>query len=162
MRLAIALAVLLSATITAADTSSAIKGSGKYGTAGCGLGSLAFGNQPGGVQILASTTNSTSANQTFGMTSGTSNCGASAFASGTKNFVDANREVLAKDAARGEGEAIGALAVINQCKDMKAVGAALQRDYGTIFPSEKATNAEVTDALLKTLHSDPSLGCGQG
>ncbi len=135
---------------------------GKYGTAGCGLGSLAFQNQPGGVQILAATTNGTSANQTFGITSGTSNCEPGLLAQGTKNFVDANREVLAKDAARGEGEAIGALAVLNQCKDMKAVGAALQRDYATIFPSENTTNEAVTDALLKTLHSDPSLGCGQG
>jgi hypothetical protein len=114
------------------------------------------------VQVLAATTNGTSASQTFGITSGTSNCEPGLLAQGTKNFVDANREVLAKDAARGQGEAIGALAVINQCKNMQGVGAALQRDYGTIFPSEKATNAQVTDAILKTLHSDPSLGCGQG
>ena len=162
MRLAIALAVLVSASITLAADTDGIKGSGKYGTAGCGLGSLAFDNQPGGIQILASTTNNLFGTQTFGITTGTSNCEPGLLAQGTKNFVDANREVLAKDAARGQGEAIGALAVINQCKDMKGVGAALQRDYGTIFPSEKATNVEVTDAILKTLHSDPSLGCGQG
>ncbi len=133
-----------------------------YGTAGCGLGSLVFQNQPGGVQILAATTNATSANQTFAITTGTSNCAPGAFAMGTKNFVDANREVLAKDAARGEGEAVGAIAVINACKDVRGVGAALQRDYATIFPSEKATNEDVTNAILKTLQSDPSLGCGGG
>ncbi len=137
-----------------------VKGTGKYGAAGCGLGSLAFGNQPGGVQILASTTNGTSGNQTFGITSGTSNCEPGVLASGTKNFVEANREVLAKDAARGEGEAIGALAVINQCRDLRAVGAALQRDFNAIFPSEQATSEEVTQAILRTLHSDPALGCG--
>ena len=117
------------------EAEKAIKGTGKYGTAGCGLGSLAFDSQPGAVQILAVTLNATGV-QTFGITTGTSNCQPGLFAQGTKDFVDANREVLAKDAARGEGEAI--------------------------FPSEKATNEEVTDAILRTLRSDPALGCGQG
>ncbi len=131
----------------------------KYGTAGCGLGSLAFGNQQGGIQIIAATLNGTGI-QTFGITTGTSNCEPGAFASGTKNFVDANREVLAKDAARGSGEAIGAIAVINQCKDIAGVGTALQKNYAAIFPSEKATNEQVTAAILQTLHGDPALGCG--
>ena len=161
----VAFAIALVATTAAAQSDSAkkaVKGSGKYGLAGCGLGSLVFENQPGAVQILAATTNGTSGSQTFGITTGTSNCEPGLLASGTKNFVDANREALAKDAARGEGEAVGAIAAINQCRDMKAVGAALQRDYSAIFPSEKTTNDEVTQAILKTLHSDPSLGCGQG
>jgi hypothetical protein len=161
MRLAIALAVLLSATTTFAADSGGLKGSGKYGTAGCGLGSLAFGNQPGGVQILAATTNSLFGTQTFGITTGTSNCGPGLFAMGTKNFVEANREVLAKDISRGTGEAIGALAVINACQDSSKVGAALQKNFAAIFPTEKATDDQVTEAILKTLHSDPAVGCGR-
>ena len=98
--------------------------------------------------------------QTFGITTGTSNCQPGLMASGTKSFVDANREALAKDAARGEGEAIGAIAVINECRDLRAVGAAMQREFQTIFPSEQATNEQVTEAILRTLHSDPALGCG--
>ncbi|MCX5790873.1 MAG: DUF3015 family protein, partial [Elusimicrobia bacterium] len=44
-----------------------------YGSAGCGLGSLAFqGNDQ--TQILAATTNGTFGSQTFGLTFGTSNC----------------------------------------------------------------------------------------
>jgi hypothetical protein len=147
--------------LASAASAQGIKGTGKYGTAGCGLGSLAFSDQSGGIQILAATTNGTSWNQLFGITSGTSNCQPGAFAMGTKNFVDANREVLAKDAARGEGDAIGAIAVINECKDPRAVGAALQRDFRTIFPSTQATNEQVTEAILRTLHSDPALGCGR-
>ncbi len=80
---------------------------------------------------------------------------------GTKNFVEANREVLAKDISRGTGEAIGALAVINACQDSSKVGAALQKNFGTIFPSENATSDQVTEAILKTLHEDPSVGCGR-
>jgi hypothetical protein len=153
-----ALAVIL---LSSAASAQGVKGTGKYGTAGCGLGSLAFGDQPGGVQILASTTNGTSGNQTFGITSGTSNCGPGVMAQGTKSFVEANREALAKDVARGEGDAIGAIAVINGCRDVRAIGAALQRDFQQIFPTEQASSDEVTQAILRTLHGDPALGCGQ-
>jgi DUF3015 family protein len=165
MRIAIALALVLAAATAAAvdkQTERAIRGTGVYGSAGCGLGSMAFGNQPGGVQILASTTNGViSWNQTFGITFGTSNCGPSLFAQGTLNFVEANRQVVAKDISRGQGETIAALTVINACKDSHAVGAALQQNFAVIFPSEKATNESVTRAILTTL-SDPALGCGRG
>ncbi|MFT3917174.1 MAG: DUF3015 family protein [Anaeromyxobacteraceae bacterium] len=137
-----------------------VKGAGKYGTAGCGLGSMIFADQPGMVQIFAATTNGTFANQTFGITSGTLNCGSGMMAMGTKNFVDANREALAKDISRGQGEAIGALTVINACEDSSKVGAALQAQFKSIFPTAQATNDEVTAAILKTL-TDPAVGCGK-
>jgi hypothetical protein len=139
-----------------------LKGSGKYGAAGCGLGAMAFGDQQGGLQIVAATLNAILWNQTFGITFGTLNCGPSLLAQGTRNFVEANREALAKDVARGEGEAIGALTVINRCADSRAVGAALQARFGAIFPSEQATDAEVTAAILETLLADPALGCAKG
>ena len=154
-------AALLSAT-TASAQGGGIKGDGRYGTAGCGLGSLAFHDEQGGIQILAATLNATGI-QTFGITTGTSNCGPGLFAMGTKNFVEANREALAKDAARGQGDAIGAIAVINACRgDPRAVGAALQKNFKVIFPSETASSDEVTAAILKTLHDDAALGCGTG
>ena len=143
-------------------TKNAIKGKGTYGAAGCGLGSMAFGDQPGAVQILAATTNGLFGSQTFGITTGTSNCGPGLVAQGTKAFVEGNRVALAKDAARGQGDAIGAVAVINHCQDLPAVARALQANYTAIFPSEQATDVEVTNALLKTLHSDPALGCKAG
>ncbi len=160
MRIAIAFVAILTATPALAQ--SGLKGTGVYGTAGCGLGSLAFGNQKGGIQILAATTNGLFGTQTFGITTGTSNCGPGLLAMGTKNFVEANREALAKDISRGQGEAIGAITVINACKDSHAVGAALQRSFGAIFPSENATSDEVTEAILRTLHADASLGCARG
>jgi hypothetical protein len=162
---ALALAVALfapSAFAQSKQTKQAIKGTGVYGDAGCGLGSLAFGNQPGMVQIFASTTNNLTATNTFGITTGTSNCGPGLFAMGTKNFVDGNRDMVAKDISRGGGEAIGALTQINACADSSAVGAALQKNYATIFPSEATSTEAVTEAILKTLHGDSSLGCGRG
>ena len=159
MRKVLALAILALAAPALAAETGGLKGSGAYGTAGCGLGSLAFGTQAGAVQILAATTNTIFGTQTFGITTGTSNCGPGLFAMGTKNFVEANREAVAKDISRGEGEAIGALSVINGCQDTRAVGAALQRSFSAIFPSEQASSDEITKAILETLHADPALGC---
>ncbi len=159
----LAAAPALAQSKTEEDLRKGLKGApGNYGAAGCGLGAMAFKDQPGGLQIIAATLNGICANQTFGITFGTSNCGPSLFAQGTRNFVEANREVLAKDVARGEGEAIGALTVINACSDSRAVGAALQRRFGAIFPSADVSDAAVTDAILETLLADPSLGCGRG
>jgi len=158
LKLAVLAALALTATAASAD---GIKGTGRYGTAGCGLGSLVFADQQGGVQIIAATLNGTGI-QTFGITSGTSNCGPGLVAQGTKAFVEGNRVALAKDAARGQGDAIGAVAVINKCENIPAVAAALQRDFKAIFPSEQATDVQVTNALLKTLHADPALGCKAG
>jgi hypothetical protein len=121
---------------------------------------MAFGSQPGAIQILAATTNGLFATQTFGITTGTSNCGAGAMAAnGTRNFVEANREVLAKDMSRGQGETIGALTWMAGCSDSRAVGAALQASYSTIIPSEQASSQQIADKLLETLKSDKSLGC---
>ncbi len=159
MRFALALVTILAAGPAFAQ--GGLKGTGAYGAAGCGLGSLVFGAQPGAVQILAATTNGTFGSQTFGITTGTSNCGSGLMAMGTKNFVEANREVLAKDISRGQGEAIGALTVINACQDSAKVGQALQKNFSAIFPTENASSDEVTQAILQTLHSDASLGCGQ-
>src|SRR5262245_22752963 len=68
-----------------------------YGAAGCGLGSVFFGSKPGFIQVLAATTNGTSGNQTFGITSGTSNCDTGSGGSASaKVFIAANREALSK------------------------------------------------------------------
>jgi hypothetical protein len=159
MRVIVAAALLALATAASAQTG--LKGTGVYGTAGCGLGSLVFGNQAGAVQLLAATTNGIGG-QTFAITTGTSNCGPGLVATGARNFVEANREVLAKDMSRGQGETIGALTVMAGCADSRAVGAALQSNFDKIFPSEQATSDDVTKALLETLNADKSLGCQLG
>ncbi len=166
MRKCLALAAVLVATSALAvdkSTESAIRGSGVYGAAGCGLGSMAFGNQPGPVQILAATTNGLFGTQTFGITSGTSNCGKSAFAmEGTRHFIEGNREALAKDAARGSGETLATLSFVAQCKDPAQVGAAVQKNYSTLFPAADASTEQVRDAVIRMLQTDKSLGCNLG
>lgn len=134
-------------------------GKSTYGTAGCGLGSLVFGDQPGAVQILASTTNGTVGSQTFGITFGTSNCGESAVGKlGTRTFIEANREMLAKDAARGSGETISTLSHLAGCADASKVGAALQKSYEANF--SQSSSEAVAERVISTLQTDASLACG--
>jgi len=89
-----------------------------YGMAGCGLGSMVFGDQPGIVQALAATTNGLFATQTFGITTGTSNCtagGAVAKAKERQAFVEVNYNQLSRDTARGSGEYLAAFSTLLGC-----------------------------------------------
>jgi Protein of unknown function (DUF3015) len=139
----------------------AAKGGGavKYGTAGCGLGSIIFGGGTGFTQILAATTNGSSGNQTFGITSGTSNCDAAASTESAKNFVEANRVALAKDISRGKGQTLTSLSELAGCSNSKAVGAKLRKNFKRIFPNAQATDAAVSDSVVGLLQSDESLSC---
>jgi hypothetical protein len=138
----------------------AAAGDVKYGTAGCGLGSMLFGPGTGITQIFAATTNGSSANQTFAISSGTSGCDASAPSAKTaKVYVQTNRAALAKDIARGKGETLNGLAELGACRDASAVGAKLQRQFKSIFPTAQTSDEQVSDTVVQMLGSDASLGC---
>jgi hypothetical protein len=131
-----------------------------YGTAGCGLGSMLFHDKPGIVQVLAATTNGTFGTQTFGITSGTSNCeDTKASAQNTKSFVQANREAVSKDIARGAGETISTVSTLAGCADPAAVGNALQREFKTIFPNAQVSDVAVSDSVVDALRAHPELSC---
>ncbi len=124
-----------------------------YGSAGCGLGSMIFGNEPGGVQVLAATTNASTYTQLFGITSGTSNCEKrpKSFSSRQVNeFVVANMDSLAKDIAMGQGESLDTLAeLMGVSADQKhLVYAKLQSNFSTIFASDKVEAADVIDSIV--------------
>lgn len=90
-----------------------------YGTAGCGLGAIVFGDQAGIMQVFAATTNGTSANQTFGITFGTSNCvdtGATASVIDQEVFVKMNYASLMRDTSAGNGEYLSAFATLLGCE----------------------------------------------
>jgi hypothetical protein len=131
-----------------------------YGPAGCGLGSILFDPGSGFTQVLAATTNASFGTQTFGITSGTSNCGASKRGAGAaRAFVEANRPALARDIARGGGETISSLTQIAACADAAQVGAHLQRRFADIFPGPARSDREVSRSLLEVLRADAALGC---
>lgn len=133
-----------------------------YGPAGCGLGSMLFGNSPGMVQVLAATTNGTFASQTFGITFGTSNCSNSGGGmASTRSFVETNREVLAKDISRGSGETIATLSTLAGCSDDAAVGSTLQASFSNIFPSATASDRQVSQNVVDVLSTSESLSCSK-
>ena len=133
----------------------------KYGAAGCGLGSMVFGNKPGVMQILAATTNGTFASQTFGITTGTSNCDGSLMGgAGAKVFIEANKEALAKDIARGQGETLTNLSQLAGCQDASAVGSSLQKRFDALFPAGADTD-QISDSIVGALKSSPQLACSK-
>ena len=132
----------------------------KYGTAGCGLGSILFHDDKGIVQVLAATSNGTFGTQTFGISSGTSNCVDTAGGSASaKAFIETNREAFAKDAARGQGETISNLATLAGCSDANAVGATLQKHFSAIFPNAQVSDVAVSQGVVDTLKADAALSC---
>ena len=157
----VVVAFALSAGVAHADVENpAAHGKSTYGLAGCGLGSMIFGDQKGAIQILAATTNGTFGSQTFGISSGTSNCVESgSSAQGARTFIEGNREALAKDAARGSGETITTLSAMAGCKDAKAVGATLQKRFAQLFPGEKTPVEQVSENVIKELRADSLLEC---
>jgi hypothetical protein len=131
-----------------------------FGTAGCGLGSMLFGKQPGMIQVLAATTNGIFGSQTFGISSGTSNCTDNAGGPATsKAFIETNREAVAKDISRGQGETISSLSTLAGCQDSKRVGAVLQSDFAKIFPTAAVTGSQAGDNVIQVLRGHPELSC---
>lgn len=128
-----------------------------YGQAGCGLGSIVFGSQKGPVQILAATLNGTGI-QTFGMTSGTSNCKA-VFGRDATDFIDANRMTLAKEMARGEGETLTSLAMIYKCENTAAVSEALKSNYQDIFSNPEKNSAAINESIINVLRKNSNANC---
>jgi hypothetical protein len=127
-----------------------------YGAGGCGLGTLVVGKE--GSQVLAATTNGTSGSQTFGITSGTSNCkdGANT-AMNMKYYVEANKVALANDIARGNGDTVTNLAQIAGCKDTEAFAVTMQKNYSVIYPSQEVDAQVVSNSILSTIQADEKL-----
>lgn len=120
-----------------------LKGSGTYGTAGCGLGSMVFGKEEGAMQIIAATLNGTGV-QTFGITSGTSNCGKGLLAKAEVNsFIQSNAIALENDIARGQGETLSTLNNMLGCDAQ--FSNTLQKNFKNIYaPSVDASEQIVT------------------
>lgn len=127
-----------------------------YGLAGCGLGSIIFGAQPGKVQILAATTNGTFYNQSFGLTFGTANCDIPQMGQQAAVFIEVNKEVVKKEAARGEGESLQGLSALLNCHDQSLFDQKVHENYEQIFADGQSTYGSVRE-ILKTIKADQKL-----
>lgn len=117
-----------------------------YGMAGCGIGALAFKDQPGKIQILAATLNDIISPQTSAITSGTSNCVEHATAD-VALYIEMNKKNLRNDIARGEGEALSGLLQVMSCDTDRAAMSTLKDNYETIFSNESASAFEVENSI---------------
>ncbi len=100
--------------------------------------------------ILAATTNGTSGNQTFGMSTGTLGCSSNAMQElSLIKFMDSNMDRVAADMARGQGESLEGLAAIMaiEAQDKALFFTQTQQNFDRIFPRSDVTRSDVIDAL---------------
>ena len=133
-----------------------------YGDAGCGLGSLLFGDSPNTMaQTTAATTNQTSFAQAFGISSGTSNCDTTGIVLAEKApevFVAKNFASLAKEMAAGQGEHLVTLAGLLGCSSEATaqLGRYTQQNYETIVSDETEPGLAL-EAVRAGIAGDPVL-----
>jgi DUF3015 family protein len=117
---------------------------------GCGLGLMIIKDDSLAVLFaLQATTNGTSGNQTFGITSGTSGCKKTKFVMNERaeEFVASNMDQLAKEIAMGHGESVDTLAELLSVDDKEAFASALQSNYDSIYTSQNVEMADVLDNI---------------
>lgn len=130
---------------------------------GCGLGSMVWDGQSGiAPQVLAVTTNGTSANQTFGITFGTLGCTQDGVVQSSAKlgmYTGSNMDLIARDMAVGSGESLHVLADLMdvEAADRPAFFQALQQNYASIFPTADASAEDVLAGINETLRSDQQL-----
>lgn len=131
------------------------------GPAGCGLGSTVIfpDADEWHEYVLAATTNGTSGNQTFGMTSGTLGCeSANGPLKSAQVFMDENMDQLAADAAVGQGETLAALAEVMGVKtqDTAAFNRVMQSNFDAMFNAD-ATSSAAFAAMISAMATDANL-----
>ena len=145
--------ILMAVALTAVMASTAFAAGTARSNTGCGLGTMLWEGKTDNsslFQAFQATTNGTSGAQTFGISSGTSECQQpSSFVQNEKliRFVQANMDNLAKDIAMGKGESLDTFAEMLGVAPTQAAAfnAKLQANFGKIFTSEHIVLAEVID-----------------
>ena len=148
MKKAVVIAVAISLMLAA----TAFAGTAAQNT-GCGLGTMLFKNNADNsviLQTFQATTNGIYGNQTFGITTGTSDCKQPAnFVSNERmnEFVLANMDNLARDIAQGRGETLEAFAeLLGVPADQRpAFYQRLQSGFAKIFTTPGVQLASVMD-----------------
>lgn len=127
----------------------------------CGWGNMLMDGQSGlGAHVIASITNGTSGNATFGMTTGTNGCSANGkLTYGGKSLVGAVMDEFSEDVARGDGEALTAVAVslgIEEA-DRALFKSVMHENFATLFPSEDVTAEQVSGRMVELMRANGQL-----
>ena len=129
----------------------------------CGWGNMIFEGDSGfPAHFLASSTNGTTGNATFGMTSGTNGCSHS----GTLTYggdkwlgMASIMDEFSEDVARGEGDALRAVAVNAgiEPQDRDLFAKVLHENFDQIFTSAEVTTEEVVQNIYTVMQADERL-----
>jgi hypothetical protein len=149
-------------TILAAGALSAAFAGG-YGMAGCGIGALVLGDQPGKIQIVAATLNNIIIPQTSAITTGTSNCtedGVTLQSHEQDYFAEANFELLKLESAQGRGENLDAFAALFGCSanGTAQFSASMQKNYNQIF-SDAQNGMEMLSGVRSVVAPELAASC---
>jgi hypothetical protein len=148
--------VLFSCLVFASSTSVFAAG---YKSAGCGLGSEII-TDGGFVQVFAATTNDTLGTQTFGISSGTSNCesaGGVASNDTEKNmYVSSNHDVITQEMTQGSGEHLKALSTLMGCDQAHSdqFAQVMKKNYRSIASDSPKT---LLENVKSSVSADPVL-----
>ena len=131
------------------------------GGPGCGWGNMLFEGQSGiAPHFLATTTNGTSGNATFGMTTGSNGCSVDgSLTYNGQSMISSIMDEFSEDVARGDGEALNAVAVMYGIEqtDRATFAAVMHNNFKTIFTSEDVTAAEVMASMNEVMKTDSRL-----
>lgn len=130
---------------------------------GCGLGTMLMdGKQGVAPQVLAVTTNGTSGNQTFGISSGTLGCSQNGVVKSSVKlsmYTGANMQQIASDMSKGHGESLNTMASLMgiQKQDRSHFYQVAQTNFDKVFTSDKVTAGQVIHNLDNVMATDPQL-----
>lgn len=151
--------LLLSTALMAGLSSAALAEA--PGGPGCGWGNMLFKGQSGlPAHLVASVTNGTSGNASFGMTSGTNGCSTSGTLSysGTP-MITVMLDELSEDVARGDGEALAAVAISFgvEAEDRASFKQLMHKNFNNIFSANDVTAEEVLASMHILMKQDATL-----
>jgi hypothetical protein len=130
------------------------------GDAGCGLGSIIIKDNTKVMQVLAATTNATGI-QTFGISTGTSNCTAKGLVMNDKSaqmIAESNLPSLKVEGARGNGSTLSAFGLALGCKEtsLDRFNSTMKKNYSQVFGGGKDAS-QVVSAARAQVSSDSAL-----
>lgn len=128
-----------------------------YGDSGCGLGSMIIGEGSGFTQIFAMSTNNSTYTQTFGITTGTSNCvpDDKLARMDKEGFIQGNLMTFSKEAAQGSGETIAAFSRVLGCNEsaIPIVANRLKHSHAKVFSTNDPST--ILDVVYSELRQEP-------
>jgi hypothetical protein len=127
----------------------------------CGWGNMLLDGQSGlGSHIIASITNGSTGNATFGMTTGTNGCSSNGTLTyGGKSLIGAVMDEFSEDVARGDGEALTAVAVsmgVSEA-DRPLFKQLMHDNFAQLFPAADVTAEQVSERVVALMRANEQL-----